>query len=144
MLNKPFESITEKEVTEIFHVNFNAPFMLIQESLPCMSPGSHIVNIGSMGGLNGTAKFSGLSVYSSSKGALGILTECLAEELKSSGISVNCLALGAVQTEMLTRAFPGYKAPLQASQMAEFIVHFSIHGHRTVNGKVLPVSLSTP
>jgi NAD(P)-dependent dehydrogenase (short-subunit alcohol dehydrogenase family) len=97
-----------------------------------------------MGGVQGSAKFAGLSAYSSSKAALCTLTECLAEELKLENISVNCLALGAVQTEMLSKAFPGYRAPLSASEMAEFIVQFARSGHYYFNGKILPVSSTTP
>ncbi|MCC7302413.1 MAG: SDR family oxidoreductase [Bacteroidia bacterium] len=106
--------------------------------------GAHIVNISSMGGITGTAKFAGLSAYSSSKGALSILTECLAVELQKKNISVNGIAPGAVQTEMLAQAFPGFKAPVNASQMGEFIADFTVNGHKYFNGKVLPVSLSTP
>jgi len=57
---------------------------------------------------------------------------------------VNALALGAVQTEMLAEAFPGYKAPLGPDQMAAFMKWFVLEGGRFFNGKVLPVSLSTP
>jgi NAD(P)-dependent dehydrogenase (short-subunit alcohol dehydrogenase family) len=105
---------------------------------------AHIVNISSMGGFQGTSKFPGLSAYSSSKAALSGLTECLAEELKDKNIAVNCLAIGAVQTEMLAKAFPGYKAPLSAKQMAEFICNFSLTGHLYFNGKIIPVSSTTP
>ena len=105
---------------------------------------AHIVNIGSMGGFQGSAKFKGLSLYSSSKGALAILSECLAEELKERKIFVNCLALGSAQTEMLSEAFPGYHAPLTAREMAGFVVDFATRGHRWFNGKVLPVAVSTP
>jgi len=97
-----------------------------------------------MGGFQGSAKFNGLSVYSASKGALAILTECMAEELKENGIKVNCLALGAVQTEMLSEAFPSYEAPLKPSEMAEFIVDFAINGSKYFNGKIIPVTLSNP
>ncbi len=109
-----------------------------------MDPGAHIVNIGSMGGVQGSVKFSGLSLYSSSKGALAILTECLAEELRSSGVSVNMLALGAVDTEMLQKAFPGYKAPVSPAGMASFIANFAKTGHHFMNGRIIPLSLSTP
>jgi NAD(P)-dependent dehydrogenase (short-subunit alcohol dehydrogenase family) len=97
-----------------------------------------------MGGFQGSAKFPGLSLYSSSKGALAILSETMAEELKEYGIKSNALALGAVQTEMLANAFPGYEAPLQPKQMAEFIMEFALNGHKFFNGKILPVSISTP
>jgi NAD(P)-dependent dehydrogenase (short-subunit alcohol dehydrogenase family) len=146
LLKKKFEDITLSELQAVYHTNVFVPFILIQSLAPFMNSknGSHIVNIGSMGGFQGSSKFKGLSAYSSSKAALSGLTECLAEELKEKNICVNCLALGSVQTEMLAKAFPGYNAPLTASQMAEFICHFAINGHRFINGKVIPVSSSTP
>lgn len=146
LVNKPFEKISFSEVEKIFQTNLFGIMRLIHFSLPWLkkSSAAHIVNIGSMGGFQGSAKFPGLSVYSSSKAALACLSECLAEEFRQDKISVNCLAIGAVQTEMFTEAFPGYKAPLAASQMAEFVAEFSTRGHRYFNGKVLPVSLSTP
>lgn len=144
MLNKPIGRLTPTELDEVFSVNVKAPLLLIQALLPVMKPGSHIVNIGSMGGVQGSVKFPGLAAYSASKGALAVLTECLAEELKDRQIAVNCLAFGAVQTEMLAKAFPGYEAPVSAGKMAEFVADFAINGHRYFNGKILPVSLSTP
>jgi short-subunit dehydrogenase len=146
IVNKPFNEITAKNLQEVFSVNVFSPFFLIQSLLPFLkkSHQAHVVNIGSMGGYQGSAKFKGLSAYSSSKGALAILSECLAEELKSDKIAVNCLCLGAVQTEMLEKAFPGYKAPLSANKMADFIYKFAVNNATFINGKVIPVSLSTP
>ncbi|MDZ4663421.1 MAG: SDR family oxidoreductase [Bacteroidota bacterium] len=153
LISKPFKKISEKQITDVYKTNVFAPFLLTQALLPYMGlpagksgkkKGTHIINISSMGGVQGTAKFAGLSAYSSSKAALCGLTECLAEELKGTNISVNCLALGAVQTEMLSKAFPGYKAPIKADQMASYIYEFALNGHKYYNGKVLPVSLSTP
>lgn len=146
IVNKPFEKITEKELQLVYATNVFAPFTLIQTLLPLMAKKTrgHIVNIGSMGGFQGSSKFPGLSAYSSSKTALSGLTEVLAEELKPKNIAVNCLALGAVQTEMLAKAFPGYKAPLKAIQMAEFICHFATTGQNFFNGKIIPVSSTTP
>lgn len=146
IVNKAFDRITEKELSAVYTTNVFAPFLLIQKMLPLMGKKNkaHIVNISSMGGFQGTSKFPGLSAYSSSKAALAGLTECLAEELKDKNIAVNCLAIGAVQTEMLAKAFPGYKAPLSAKQMAEFICHFSLTGHMYFNGKIIPVSSTTP
>ncbi|GIV27487.1 MAG: short-chain dehydrogenase [Bacteroidia bacterium] len=146
LVNKKFETISEQELFEIYQTNVFAPFYWIQGLLNYLkkSPQAHIVNISSMGGVTGTQKFPGLSAYSSSKGALSILTECLAEEFKNENIKCNALALGAVQTEMLSQAFPEYKAPLSSSEMAEFITWFALNGHKFFNGKILPVALSTP
>ena len=88
---------------------------------PKLSSSSHVVNISSIGGLANTSKFPGLSAYSSSKGALNILTEMLAEEYKETSIKFNTLALGAVQTEMLEEAFPGYNAPISPNEVSKFI-----------------------
>ncbi|MCF8228662.1 MAG: SDR family oxidoreductase [Bacteroidales bacterium] len=144
LVNKDFNKLTEEDMDLMMHTNVKAPFFLIRILKPYLKSGSHIVNIGSMGGVQGSAKFPGLSVYSASKGALAVLTECLAEEFKEEGIKVNCLALGAAQTEMLEKAFPGYQAPLSAASMAEFIADFSVHGSKYFNGKIVPVSVSTP
>lgn len=97
-----------------------------------------------MGGVQGSVKFPGLAAYSSSKAAVINLTELLAEEYKDSGISFNVLALGAVQTEMLEEAFPGYKASISAVEMANYIFDFSLNGQKYYNGKLLQVSNSTP
>lgn len=146
LINKPFSDTTAAEGRALFEANFFAPAALTRICLPFLKASSlkHVVNISSMGGFQGSTKFSGLSYYSASKAALGNLTECLAEELKADGIVVNALALGAVQTEMLEEAFPGYKAPLKPDQMAEFMSWFILEGGRFFNGKILPVSLSNP
>ncbi|HEY9178923.1 MAG TPA: SDR family oxidoreductase [Flavipsychrobacter sp.] len=146
LINKPFIESTVEDWQSVFNTNLFATVNLVQLLLPYMSHGelSHIVNIGSMGGFTGTSKFKGLSAYSASKAALGNLTETLAEELKEYRIHVNCLALGAVNTSMLQDAFPGYKAPVESSDMAAFIAFFSQQAHNFINGKILPISVTTP
>ena len=144
LINKPFLEISSSDFEAVFKVNVFAVASLTRLMLPMMNAKGHVLNITSMGGVQGSAKFPGLSAYSSSKGALVILTELLAEEFKESGPSFNALALGAVQTEMLEEAFPGYKAPVSAVQMAEYIIDFALKGHQFYNGKVLPISSSTP
>ncbi len=146
LINKPYETITYNEIEKVYQVNVFAPYYLTQQLLPILGKEkkSHVINISSMGGVQGSSKFAGLSAYSSSKAAMVGLTECLAEELKEKNISVNCLAIGAVQTEMLAEAFPGYQAPLSPKQMAEYIFDFAVKGHLYYNGKILPVSSSTP
>lgn len=144
LIAKSFLDTDEKEARMIMETNFFGPALMIQKLLPYMAIGSHIVNISSMGGFQGSAKFNGLAYYSASKSAISCLSECLAIEFSDSKISVNSLALGAVQTEMLETAFPGYKAPVTAREMAGFISYFALNGHKFFNGKVLPVAVSTP
>jgi NAD(P)-dependent dehydrogenase (short-subunit alcohol dehydrogenase family) len=145
ILVKPFEEQTEAEFAAVYQLNVIRTASLIRTMLPLMKGGkAHIVNISSMGGFQGAAKFAGLSAYSSSKAALAGLTECLAEEFKEKQIAVNCLCLGAVQTEMLEEAFPGYKTPVTPASMASYIADFALNGSRYFNGKIIPVSLSTP
>lgn len=145
LIRKPFEQISLEDVERIFTVNYTAPAMLIKNLIPLLKTGqAHVINISSIGGFQGSVKFSGLSHYSASKSAIASLTECLAEEFKKDHVSFNCLALGAVQTEMLHEAFPDYKAPLTSVQMAEFVANFAIEGRKYFNGKIIPVSLSTP
>lgn len=144
LVNKPFVELEEADYDAMFDVNVKSVVMLIQAAYELMKPGSHVVNISSMGGVQGSAKFTGLSLYSASKGAVAVLTEALAEEFKAQKISVNCLAFGAVQTEMLQEAFPGFKAPVSPQMMAGYVAEFAENGHHYFNGKVLPVSLSTP
>lgn len=154
LVNKPFGKITISDMQKMFAINFYAPVRLVQLLLPLIKAGGvravirersrradrHILNISSMGGFQGSKKFPGLSIYSSSKAALNCFTECLAEELKEQKIPVNCLAFGAVQTEMLGIAFPGYKAPLSAEEMGKFVAYFALNGQHYFNGKVLPVA----
>ena len=144
LIARDFLEMINEEARLIMETNFFGPASLIRAIKPMMPPGSHIVNIASMGGFQGSAKYRGLSYYSASKAALACLTECLANEFTGFGISVNCLALGSVQTEMLNEAFPGYKAPVDAKQMAEYISGFALTGHKFFNGKILPVSVSNP
>ncbi|MFT6167201.1 MAG: short-subunit dehydrogenase [Vicingaceae bacterium] len=144
LINKPFIETSAEDFKNQFDANIITAVKLTQVVIPVMKKAAHIVNITSMGGFQGSSKYAGLSAYSSSKGALSILTECLAEELKDSNISVNALALGAVQTEMLENAFPGYDAPVSALEMASYILDFASTGHRFYNGQILPVAIGNP
>lgn len=147
IINKGFESITATELEDVYKTNVFAPFYLTQQLLPLIQQSQdlqHVVNISSMGGITGTSKFPGLSAYSSSKAALSVLTEVLAVEYANTNIKFNCLALGAVQTEMLSLAFPGYTAPSSPQETAVFIADFCLNGANYFNGKVIPVSKSNP
>lgn len=144
LINKPFEELTFSDFEQVYKVNVFAVAELTRICVPFMQKGSHVVTVSSMGGIQGSIKFPGLAAYSSSKGAVITLSELLAEEYKENGIAFNVLALGAVNTEMLQEAFPGYEAPLSAKEMANYIFDFSLNGNKYYNGKVLQVSSSTP
>ena len=144
LINKPFAQLGELDFVEMLQTNFLAHVRITQALLPLMKAGTHIVNIGSMGGVQGSAKFKGLAAYSASKAALHNFTETLAIELADQKISVNCLALGSAQTEMLEAAFPGYQSPVMAFEMGKYIADFALTGHKFFNGKILPVAVTTP
>jgi short-subunit dehydrogenase len=144
LLNKPFSQTSQTDFEAIYKVNIFGVANLTRVCLPFLQKGSHVVSISSMGGIQGSIKFAGLSAYSSSKSAVITLSELLAEEYKEQGIAFNVLALGAVNTEMLQEAFPGYDAPTSALEMANYIFNFALTGNQFYNGKVLQVSSSTP
>lgn len=131
---------------DLYRTNVLAPLLITQALAPLLAgdPPGHVVHIGSMGGFQDSAKFAGLAGYSSSKAALACLAQCLAEEFKDLGIRSNCLALGAVDTEMLRAAFPGYEAPVSAPAMGTHVAWFALEGHKLYNAKVLPVAVGTP
>jgi len=144
LVNKPFRELTNDDIKYVYNVNVFSIIKLTRDLMPSFSGDAHIINISSVGGVQGSVKFPGLSVYSSSKGALTIITECLAEEFKETSYRFNTLALGAVQTEMLEEAFPAYKADVSPIQMANFIFKFAVEDGKLFNGKTVTVSSSTP
>jgi NAD(P)-dependent dehydrogenase (short-subunit alcohol dehydrogenase family) len=144
LLHKPFGETSQMDFENVYKVNVFSVANLTRVCLPFLQNGSHVVTISSMGGIQGSMKFAGLAAYSSSKGAVITLSELLAEEYKEQGIAFNVLALGAVNTEMLQEAFPGYEAPISAKEMAEYIFTFALTGNKYHNGKVIQVSSSTP
>ncbi|NMH25638.1 SDR family NAD(P)-dependent oxidoreductase [Flavobacterium solisilvae] len=144
LVNKPFAQLSQADFENVYKVNVFGVANLTRIALPFLQKGSHVVSISSMGGIQGSMKFPGLAAYSSSKGAVITLSELLAEEYKEQGIAFNVLALGAVNTEMLQEAFPGYEAPISPKEMSDYIFNFALTGHKFYNGKVLQVSSTTP
>jgi NAD(P)-dependent dehydrogenase (short-subunit alcohol dehydrogenase family) len=144
LVNKPLSQMTNEDINYVYSVNVFSVIKLTRDLLEHFNNDAHVVNISSVGGVQGSVKFSGLSTYSSSKGAITILTECLAEEFKESSLRFNALALGAVQTEMLEEAFPDYQANTTAAEIANYIYRFATQDGKLYNGKILTVSSSTP
>lgn len=144
LIAKPLGVLAIEDFKKVYDVNVFGVAMLTKALVPLMKKGSHVVTISSIGGVQGSLKFPGLSAYSSSKGAVITLSELLAEEYKDQGVAFNVLALGAVQTEMLEEAFPGYQANVLPNEMASYIKEFALTGNQFYNGKILPVANSTP
>lgn len=144
LVNKPFAEITESDIDYSMAVNYKAPFQIIQKVLPLMNRNSHIVNVTTMGAVQGSVKFPGLAAYSSSKTGIVTLTELLAQEFNEFQPRINAVALGAVQTEMLEEAFPGFQAPLSAEEMAAYLYSFGLEAHKFQNGKIIQLSTTTP
>lgn len=144
LVNKPFLELTMEDWEKMININLYAAVELVKQLVPIFSEEAHIVNISSMGGYQGSAKFPGLSAYSVAKGALSVLSECLAVELSEKKIRSNALCLGAVKTEMLEEAFPGFDPPVKADQIGTYIARFALEGHIFYNGQVLPVTLGDP
>ena len=145
LINKTFNDTSADDAHQMMNTNVIAPFLLTQYlyNHNLFGEQAHIVNISSMGGYQGSAKFPGLAIYSSTKAALNALSECLSVEL-SGKITVNALCLGAVNTEMLQQAFPGFEAPVTAQEMGHYIADFGVNKRKFYNGKVLPVALNNP
>lgn len=93
----PLQDWTVEGFDEHVAVNVRAPFFLIQAALPALreSPLKSVVNISSSSGI---LQRVGQSVYGMTKCALGYLTQTLAGEPASSGVRVNCIAPGPVDT----------------------------------------------
>jgi short-subunit dehydrogenase len=146
LTKKNIEQVSANEIEESYAVNVFSHILLIKDLLPLMGgkTRTHIVNISSIGGVQGSVKFPGLSIYSSTKAAIINLTECLAAELKEKNIIVNCLAFGSVQTEMFGNAFPLTKASISTVEAAKYISEFCTSGWKYFNGKVVEVSNSIP
>lgn len=144
LIRKPFMKSTEADFTEMFQANVLSHLKITQALVPFMINGGHVVNIGSMGGVQGSQKFPGLAAYSASKAALHVMTEAMALELEKYKVKVNCLALGSVQTEMLEIAFPDYQSPVMAFEMGKYVADFALNASKFFNGKVIPVSVTTP
>lgn len=142
--NLPFDQTTQADFEAVYKVNVFGLATVTRQLIPLLHADSHVLNISSMGGMERTSKFPGLAAYSSSKAAVNILTELLAEEYKNTGPSFNALALGAVQTEMLQAAFPGFDAPLSAERMGSYVLRFALEGQQFFNGKIIPVASTTP
>jgi len=146
VINRSFEEITDEQLQQLWELNFRAPFSLTRSLITWLgaADAAHVIYIGSMGGFQGSVRYSGLSAYSAVKSAGASLMESLAAEYSETGIRFNALALGAVQTEMLQASIPDFDAGLKPFDMAHYIYTFMMEGYKVMNGAVVPVRRGNP
>lgn len=145
LIHKPFLALSREDINLSYETNTVGFIYAVQYMVPKMiNKGGHIVGISTMGAYQGSVKFPGLTAYSSSKSGMGIFTEVFAEEFKNSLIRINCLCIGAVATDMFKEAFPDGNTNMSANKMAKYIVNFALNGATYYNGKILPVTTTTP
>lgn len=89
---------TEKEFDETFAVNVKGTYNAIKRALPLLlKSGGSVVNVSSMWGVTGG---SCEAIYSASKAAVIGMTKALAKEYARSGVTINCVAPGYIDTPM--------------------------------------------
>ncbi len=103
MENAPVEEMTEDSFDRHFAVNVKGTYFACQQAVKHMEHGGAIVNISSS--VTGHM-FPHYSVYAATKGAVEQITRQLAKELAPKGITINCVAPGAVSTELFLNGKP--------------------------------------
>ena len=97
-IGNPVAQVSKEELIKVLSVNVCGPHLLVQAVLPHLRPPGRIINISSVGARAG---FANLSTYVASKGALEAMTRCWAAEFGASGTTVNAVAPGPTESDML-------------------------------------------
>lgn len=135
----PLVDTTLDQWQRMFAVNVEGTFLTCRRALPSMIERKHgaIVNVASISGVPGPEKFPGWVSYCAAKGAVISLTEALAVELKESGVRVNAISPGSVDTPMWAEASGGAPASMTADEIAEMILFLASDRSRPMNGQNL-------
>jgi 3-oxoacyl-[acyl-carrier protein] reductase len=101
-------NMSAEQWNEVLDTNLNGVFAMTKAALPAMMQQRRgaIVNVASLSGLHGVV---GQTNYSAAKGALIAMTRSLSREVARSGIRVNCVAPGLVDTDMIGGLDPDVK-----------------------------------
>lgn len=146
---KMFQDIEEKDWDEMFNVNIKGMYVTVKTFLSGMikKKKGRIINISSMWGEEGAS----CEVhYSASKSAVIGFTKAMAKELGPSGITVNCISPGVIETEMNSHLSSEeteeliYETPLErlggAADVAEAVAYIASEKSDFVTGIVMPVN----
>jgi len=135
------DSITPESFMRMLEVHMGGTFICTQAALPLMSAGSSIVNLSSIAGLAGW----GPVHYASAKGAILGFTRASSRELGGSGIRINAVAPGVVETPMIEDLDEALLAPLimmsplgrigQAEEIASTILYLACGDSSFVTGQ---------
>lgn len=98
LFSKSLSETTAEDFAAIFDVNVRAPLLLTKAVAPYLRAPGRIINLSSVGARQG---FESLAMYASSKAAIEGLTRGLAAELGHAGHTVNAVAPGPVESDML-------------------------------------------
>jgi len=106
----PLGQITEEQIDDTFGRNVKAVIFTVQKALPLLGQGSSVILTGSVTGIEGNANF---SVYSASKAAVRNLARSWILDLKGTGIRVNVVSPGPIETAGLVELAGDDKAAQQ-------------------------------
>ncbi|WP_028595517.1 elongation factor P 5-aminopentanone reductase [Paenibacillus assamensis] len=141
-----FTDVTDEEWEDCMSVNLKGPFRCTQLFVPHMIRQQYgrIINVSSIWGVTGA---SCEVLYSTAKGGVNAFTKGLAKELAPSGITVNAVAPGAVQTDMLSHLATEDKAALETEipagrlgtpqEIASLIYFLSLPESAYINGQII-------
>lgn len=132
---------TVDEWERTFAVNVRGAFLASRRALPSMIANRRgaIVNVASISGVPGPQKFPGFTAYCASKAAVIGLTDALAVEVGESGVRVNAVSPGSVDTPMWAEVSGGSAADMTPEEIAETILFLASDRSRPMNGQNLHV-----
>ena len=137
VLRKPLFDTSDAEWRRILAVNLDGTFHAIRAFGPDLAARrGRIINIASIAGRQGTAM---LSAYCAAKHAVVGLTRGLAEELRGSGVCVNAVCPGSVDTEMLAEGMPEATPAMSPDDIARTVLFLAAAAPAALTGACIDV-----